>query len=235
MARLLTTEQRALLRSSDLKANLMITMWLDAGPVRFCDDIEDITYLGDTWVGASVLINSTEIRAGNALSAEGVTLVLDGNRLYQAGISDPAAILGSLFQVHYTQRRVDLGYGFSANGETEVQLYINAYAGKINSARLLHEASDVDASDPSAARLEVVLDALAARYNRRNYRTRSHADQQQIKPGDMFFSFVNSTVQNEAKIYWGKKAPTAVAATANPGTGGAAAQDALNRFIQPRG
>lgn len=231
MARPLTTEQRALLRSPTLEANLLVSMWLDEGPVHFCDNTDDVTDGTTVWNGAAVLLAATEIRASSPLVAEGVNITLDGTRLYNAGVEDPGYIIGALFEVAFHQRRVDMLYGFRAQGESQIQLVIPAYAGKINHIRVIDEATDLQSDEPQASKMEMQLDALAARYGRRSYRTRSHDDHQQLAPGDMFFSFVHSAVQNEGKLFWGKKAPTAAATPTTPGSGVQGSQTALSRWI----
>lgn len=213
MARALTTEQKQLLRSPDLHVNALITCFLDEGTYRFCDDIGgfdlfDGTY---TYLGANTLTEASEIRAGADLAAEQVTLTLDGNRMAQAGIADPGRVLRDILGYVYQQRRIDYAFGFRYSYSRDINLVIPAYAGKINSARLIDEGIDFSTGDDNEARcvtkLEIVLDSLAARYRRASNRVRSHEDQLEIDPTDNFYSFTKDVAMNERVIYWGKDAP----------------------------
>lgn len=209
--RFLTTDQKALIRAPNIKGNVLATFWFDEGPFRCCDDIMDLTDGTDVWIGANALVSATSIRAGSPLSAEPVTLTVDGSRLYEAGVEDPAYILRAIFTTNFHQRRVDLAFAFSYIESPLVQLVIPAYAGKINYARLVDDSMELGGSDPGNAKLEIVLDALAARYRRRAYRTRSHDDQLQLTGGaDMFYSFVAGAIGTEQTLYWGKAQPSGV-------------------------
>lgn len=210
--RFFTLDQLALIRSSGFRANMLITLRLDEGWVRLCDSVDDIT-LGDgpsaiTWIGASVLLDSTEIKASSPLTAESVTITLDGNRLYEAGVTDPGFIMNSFLNTKYTQRRVDFAYAIFPMDSTEASILFRAYSGKINYAKLVHSQMDEDSADGGYAKLEIYLDALASRYRRATYRTRSAEDQNEIYGGDKFYNLVTAAAQQEQSLWWGRKAPT---------------------------
>lgn len=208
MARALTTEQRNLLRSPFLRCRVLATFFLDSGTYRFCDDVEDMYNGANTYIGASSLAELSEIRSGQDLSAEGVTMTIDGNKFTQAGVTDPGAILRQMLDEMHHQRRVDWAFGFAYTYSQEINLTIPAYAGKINSARLVDEDVDLRPDgQPVQAKLVVVIDALASRYQRATFRTRSDADQREIDPDDAFFSFTTDALNTEKSIYWGKKSP----------------------------
>jgi uncharacterized membrane protein YgcG len=116
------------------------------------------------------------------------------------------------------QRRVDLAFGFSYLDTAAIQLIVPTAAMKINTVRLIDEKGDLFNADRQIeAKLEIVLDSLAARYTRVSYRTRSHADQQEIDPTDMFFSFTADAANTERVLFWGKKS---LAGSSFGGTGG---------------
>ncbi len=221
MARTLTTDQRNLLKSPDLKIRVLGTFHLDGDTVRICDDVEDITYAGNTYIGASALAEAVDIRSGADFAAEPITLILDGARMTQYGISDPLKVFSEMLSSLYSQRRVDWWLGFSASTERNINFALPGFAGKINSARLLEDEMDFaeQEQEPLASKLEIVIDSLATRYSRATYRTRSHEDQLEIDPTDMFFSFVSDVVANEQTIYWGKKAPRQKNAASGGGSG----------------
>lgn len=214
MARALTAPQRALLRSPDLAMNLLATFYLDEGTYRFCDensgyDLNDGTH---TYLGANTLADASEVRSANDLQAESVTLTLDGNRMTQAGIDDPGRVLRDILGYLYQQRRVDYALGFRYVYSQEVNLVVPIYAGKINSARLID--LEIDGPENGGAttttNLEIILDSLAMRYRRASNRTRSHEDQLEIDPTDMFYSFTVNIAVNEKSVYWGKAAPQGI-------------------------
>jgi len=205
-----TQAQKDLLRAASLKLNVLMTFWLDQGTYRFCDDIMnkfDGTY---TWIGAQPLAAGVEIRSGRDLSAEPITLILDGNRMTQAGIQDPARVLRDIMGYLHQQRRVDIAFGFGYPEQQQINMVMPMAALKINYCRLIDEQADI--SNPNQeviAKLEIVLDSLAGRYSRAPYRTRCHADQLQLDPTDNFFSYVTGAVANERRLYWGKKSTAA--------------------------
>lgn len=211
MARAFTTSERALLRSPDLQVNVLATFYLDQGIYRFCDEQAgfDLTDGLNTYIGANALMDTVEIRNTANLTAEQVTLLLDGNRMAQAGVADPARVLSDILGYLYQQRRIDWAFAFRYTYSTTVNMIVPAYAGKINSCRLIdHEIGFPDAEGArTVSNLEIVLDSLAARYNRSTNRLRAHNDQLEIDSTDMFYSHTVDVAQNERTLYWGKAAP----------------------------
>jgi hypothetical protein len=204
--RLLTNEQKEMVRG-DMSVRLLVVFYLDYGTYAFCDDVMDCTDGKTTYIGASALTSSIEITSGDDLAAEPVTLICDGNRMEQFGITDPARVLRDIMNSIAQQRRVDFFLGCSPVGTEQISLRIPIYAGKINSYRMVDPAIAWDSKEESNGQLEIVIDALASRYSRSTNRTRSHEDQQEISPGDMFYSFTLDSVDSEQTLYWGKNAP----------------------------
>lgn len=212
MSRALTVHQRALLRSPDLHINALATFYLDEGTYRFCDDVTgfDLYYAPKAWtfIGANAFSEAAEIRSGRELSAEPVTLKIDGNRMAQAGVDDPARVLRDIMGYLHRQRRVDYALGFRYAYEKDINLIIPCYAGKINNIRLVDGGIPFGEEAPRAhGVLEITLDSLAMRYNRASHRIRSHSDQQELDPTDQFYSHTTDILVNEASLYWGRKAP----------------------------
>jgi uncharacterized membrane protein YgcG len=223
MARALTAPQKALLRSPDLHVNALVTFFLDQGTYRFCDDQAgfDLTDGVNTWIGANALAEAVEIRGSSALAAESVTILCDGNRMAQAGIADPARVLRDILGYLYQQRRVDWALGFRYSYSKDINMIIPAYAGKINSARLIdREINTPEDGARTVSYLEIVLDSLASRYNRSTNRTRSHQDQLEFDSTDNFYSHTQDVVQNERNVYWGKDAPFGSGGPGGSGGGG---------------
>lgn len=211
--RALTAPQKALLRS-DCQARLLATFFLDEGTYRFCDDAVNVSDGTNTWVGASALSSNVEVRSGKDLAAEPVTLVCDGNRMAQFGIQDPARVLRDMMGYLAQQRRIDWALGIGYPDSETLSLVIPIYAGKINNYRMIDDEVSLDNQDEVSSKLEIVIDALAARYDRATYRTRSHDDQQEIAPGDNFYSFTADAAISDSTLYWGKDAPYGAVSTA---------------------
>lgn len=211
MARAFTAPQKALLRSPDLAVNVLATFYLDEGTYRFCDELTgfDLSDGTNTYIGANAFAEPPEVRMTSDLQAEQVTLILDGNRMTQAGVADPARVLADIMGYLYQQRRVDYAFGFRYSNSPTINMVVPAYAGKINSVRLVDRSIGFpDDNDLRVvASLEIVLDSLAARYGRATMRLRAHNDQLEIDATDMFYSHTVDVVMNERSIYWGKKSP----------------------------
>lgn len=199
-------EQKQLLRS-DIQARLLVTFYLDSGTYRFCDDTVNVFNGVNTYIGANALLSSVEVRSGQDLAAEPVTLICDGNRMAQFGIQDPARVLRDIMDEIATQRRTDFALGLGYIDSEMISMTIPLMAGKINTYRLIDDQIDLDSDDAVNAQLEITIDALASRYSRATNRTRSHEDQQEISPGDKFYSFTVDAVDSEQTLYWGKDAP----------------------------
>jgi hypothetical protein len=211
MARAFTTPQLELLRSPDLQVNVLATFFLDEGTYRFCDEQSGFDLFDgvNTWLGANAFAEAAEIRSTTEMAAEQVTLLLDGNRMTQAGIADPARVLSDILGYMYQQRRVDYAFSFRYSYSSQINMIIPAYAGKINYARLLDKelAYPVEGAETTVSYLEIVLDSLAMRYGRASFRLRAHNDQLELDPTDQFYSHTLDVAMRERTLYWGKKAP----------------------------
>lgn len=222
MARNFSDDQRALLRSSVLRARLLTTWYMDGGTFYYCDDTQDLTWNSNLFIGANALASATEIRsAASGWAAESVTITVDGTRLGEAGMTDPAIFFAAIFALDLSNRRVDIDLALMGETDENPVLVFPLYAGKINNAKLVDPNRAVtDIGVAQQSKLEIVLDSLAARYQWIVGRTRTHEDQLEIDPTDMFFSFVHDNMQNEQTLYWGKKAPAGIGAGALNGVPG---------------
>src|ERR1044071_1466823 len=126
MARTLTSDQKALLRSPDLKCNALATFYLDEGTYRFCDDVWDLTDGVNTYIGAAAFAEPVEIRSAKDLAAEPITLNVDGMRMAQYGVQDPARVLHDILGYLYQQRRVDYAFGFRYSYSKDLNLIVPA-------------------------------------------------------------------------------------------------------------
>lgn len=207
--RAFTSEQRAMLRSEAVSANLLLTFYLDEGIFRFSDDVVDLYNGSHTYIGANALAGQVEIKSGKDLAAESVTIRCDGQRMTEAGIEDPAKVLSEMLDYLHQQRRVDMALGLRYPDQRQINLTIPLLAAKINNCVLVDPSIDQESEEQISGYLDINLDALASRYSRATFRTRSHADQHEIDPDDDFFSFTQDASNAEQTIYWGKASPYA--------------------------
>lgn len=243
MARPFTTAELALLKSGKLHGRLLTTWYLDSGTYRFCDDPEDCTDGTYTYIGASALFSCTDIASGTGTAAEGITFVVDGTRVLEAASIDPAELFAGILSLNLHQKVVTIAIGLSAYESTTFGLVRTIYTGKTNNAKLVwpQTAAPSDKGTPVApgpANLQISIDSLAARYGRVTGRTRSHNDQQELAPGDLFFEFTIAAVANSI-LYWGEVNPVTGAKGAKTGissglvggfVGGAHLPNAMNQF-----
>lgn len=214
MARSFTQEQLDLLYSSEVKLRLLATFILDEGTYRFCDDPEDITAFGFTYIGASALAQASDIRSSAPYAAESVTITCDGTRLSEMGMSDPAVLFQMIITYLLSNRQVNLAWGLAYPESTDCIIVIPLYGGKINNVKITDPQlnfGDLTAGGAKAtpqSKLVITLDSLAGRYQYNSDRLRAQQDQQEILPGDNFFAYVGSTVANQHNLYWGMKTPT---------------------------
>lgn len=221
MALSLTTDQRNLLRASNIRVRLLSTWYMDDGTYRFCEDINDITIGAETWLGASALASVSDIKSGNSgMAAEPVKIVVDGVRMSQAGFTDPAEFFRTILAVPLSNRLVDLDLAVGYHDSESYILKLPLFAGKINNAKITEPAVNLTDGKPAEPSLEILLDSLAMRYSWVTGRTRSHQDQLDIDPTDMFFSYTHDNIRNEQLLYWGKKGPLTNSATGVGGVGG---------------
>lgn len=221
MALNLTTEQRALLRRPDLRFRLLTTWYMDDGTHRLCEDVEDITIDGVTWLGASALASVTEIKSGSGgTAAEPIKFIIDGTRMFQAGFEDPAEFFRTILSVPLSNRLVDLELAIAGSDSETYTLKLPLFSGKINYAKMVDPAIKLGSGEQPQPNLEILLDSLAMRYSWVTGRVRNHQDQLEIDPTDNFFSFTHGNLRNEQLLYWGKKAPNGQSYTQTSGLGG---------------
>lgn len=197
---------------------MLMTFFMDDDTYYYCDDVQDVTDGVTTWLAASALADCSDIKSGSGLSSEPLTITIDGTRVFQAsaGFIDPNELFRNILTLKLHNRRFQLDYGISAleNDSGEVTLVLPGYSGLINNAKITMPSMDfgelVETDQRPEPVLEITIDSITARYSWLTGRTRSDADQQEISTGDTFFKFVNATVQNERKLYWGKKQPNQV-------------------------
>ncbi|MDX2277711.1 MAG: hypothetical protein NW206_19850 [Hyphomonadaceae bacterium] len=205
MALALTTAQRNALRSGPLALYLCCDLELDSGTERFWDGPEDATIDGDTFLAIGAFASASSVSMGLDLGGGGVELMLDATKLLDAAANptDPAYFLSTIISNGgYRQRPMHLYYSFW-NASTGLHiLQVRAFTGLIDQMTILQRPG---ADGRGQAILKVACESLTLRYGTRVGRVRSHADQQEIWPGDDFFKFCAGSVAQERNLDWGKE------------------------------
>lgn len=235
MARLLDQSTIDQLNASGLKATILCELYIPSGNVYLCDDVDDLTAtvnsITNVYIGASVLFGAMTISSSSPLAAEPVTIILDGAKLHQAGLPSALDFYNQLLEEDYQQKRVNFYLAIQNADTLEIVSIWNLYAGKINSIRQVDEAVSILGDKPVQSNLEVILDSLAARYNRTIGRVRTHEDQLEIDPTDKFYSYVSAASKNERNIYWGKAAPTTYVAPSYSYRNGSLINNSNNKAV----
>lgn len=207
MAVTLTADQRAALRSGAIAIRVLVDLYLGSGRYSFWDGVQHMTLDGQQYLAAGAFASISTISFGQDLGADGVEIVFDATRLLEASPEpfDPAALLATIHDEAYHQRRIDIRFAFF-NAETGEQvLTLRRFGGLIDQI----EIRDAPPSDdgPGGAHMVIRCESVARRYGRREGRVRSHEDQTEIWPGDDFFKFTQATITAERRIIWGRRPP----------------------------
>jgi hypothetical protein len=143
---------------------------------------------------------------GKDLGAEGVEIKLNGTKLLEASPDpfDPGALFGTITTENYQMRRVDISFAFFNPEDNTLVLLVRRFAGYIDQIRQVEEVGE---DGKITSWLIISLESIVRRYLVRGGRTRSNDDQQEIWPGDTFFSRVAPTIAKQGTLYWGRKAP----------------------------
>lgn len=211
MAIPLNDEQRALLRSGAVGVRTLIDFHLDSGRQSYWDGEANAEFEGQTYIAASEFGEVGPISMGKDLGAEGVEVKLNGTKLLEAaGGGDPAELFGTITTENYQMRRVDISFAFF-DANYQLVLLVRRFAGYIDQIRQVEEVGN----GKITSWLIVSLESIARRYLIRGGRTRSNDDQQEIWPGDTFFSRVAPTIAKQGTLYWGRKPPRTFLGGAN--------------------
>jgi hypothetical protein len=208
----LTAEQRLALRDHAIGLRVLVDLYLGSGTYRFWDGAEHYTIDGNQYLAAGAFAQISQIGYGQDLGAEGMEIVFDASRLLNVSPEafDPAALLATIHDEAYHQKRVDVRFWFFS-GETGAEvLQLRRFAGIIDQIEIKEVPPSGDG--PGGALMVIKCESVARRYGRREGRVRSHEDQADIWAGtDDFFKFVGSSIAGETTLYWGRK-PSGAAA-----------------------
>jgi hypothetical protein len=196
---------------------VLVDLYLGSGRYSFWDGHQHASLDGQTYLAAGAFSTISGISFGQDLGADGVEITFDASRLLAASTEpfDPAALLATVHDEAYHQKRVDIRFAFFDAETGALVLTVRRFGGIIDQIEI-RETPGGD-EGPGSAAMIIRCESVARRYGRREGRTRSHEDQTEIWPGDDFFKFTQSTVASERRLIWGRK-PTAGALTLTAGT-----------------
>lgn len=157
---------------------VLVELELDSGTVRAHDGVGTVTWGGHDWTGVGDFGAVSAITSGPDLSATGITLTLSGV---------PSDYRSDLLNAESRGAAVNIFHGFVApGGGAWTHAPELAFAGIVSNSRLIDGA---DEGTPSVSVAVNVISAAAFARRLTVYR-RSHAHQQSLFPGDLFFEFV---------------------------------------------
>lgn len=207
MAVPLTSGQRDALRSGPLALYLCVDLFLDGGTQRFWDGPENAVISGDSYLSIGAYAGASVVSQGADLGGNGIELTLDATKLLGAAadVSDPAYFLSTIISAGgYRQRPMRLSFSFW-NADTGAHiLQLRKFTGVIDQMQI--DDKPATGSGEGRALLVIKCESLTLRYGQRTGRVRSHADQQEIWPGDDFFKLCAGSVATERSLNWGHKA-----------------------------
>lgn len=208
MAVTLTDAQREKLRGP-IAVRTLIDFYLDSGRYSFWDGDGHWNYDGTRYLAAGAFASISPISLGKDLGAEGLEAVLDGTRMLEGAELDPndvAAVLGSIEAEQYHLRRTTVRWAFfsvDAGEYGELVLVLSRHRGLIDQMR--QEERKADDGYSSFQALVAAIESVARLYGKRGGRLRTNEDQQEIWPGDTFFKFTPSSVEQQGTLSWGHK------------------------------
>jgi hypothetical protein len=220
MAVALTTEQRTALQGPAIAIRVLADFYLGSGRYSFWDGVEHMSIGGQEYLAAGAFASITPISFGSDLGAEGIEITLDATRLLSGteDASDPAELLATIHEEAYHPKRVEVRFAFFSAETGELVLSLKRFAGIIDQIEIREVPPSSDG--PGAALMVMRCESVARRYGRREGRTRSHEDHQEIWPGDDFYKFMSASVTAERRILWGRQATPGSTNVGGGGGGG---------------
>ncbi|MGL5116504.1 MAG: hypothetical protein ACRC7C_14390 [Beijerinckiaceae bacterium] len=234
MALALTGAQRALLRGPAIAIRVLVDLYLGSGRYSFWDGAEHMTLSGQMYLAAGAFSSVSSISFGQDLGADGIEIVFDATRLLEGSPEpfDPAALLATIHDETYHQKRVDIRFAFFDPETGEQALTVRRFGGVIDQIEIRDAPPGEDG--PGGALMVIRCESIARRYGRREGRTRSHEDQTEIWGADDFFKFTSSTIASERNIVWGRK-PAGAGGALGGGGSGLIFTDSLKPNVSIRG
>ena len=154
----------------------------------FWDDVYDITFDGNTYVGGAGKFTISALPSVNDMSVQGVSITF-------SGLDTDALVMTETEDYHQRPVSVYLALMDQAGGFLSVKRWFTG----VTDQAVRREQAGGDAT------LTVRAEPISRELGRSGARVRSDADQRLIDADDGFFRHVASAASQ--KIYWGRKGP----------------------------
>ena len=175
------------LASEHVTPILFVRVELDARTDRYCSAAADVTWDGHTWRGVSGMVSVEPIEEGDDLVARGLRFVIGGLSASQTA---------AFFLDHVQGRPVTCWFGAIGDAgiiaDPEVE-----FVGRLDAPeRTIAADGQVTIVIPAESRMMRWAVPNGSRY--------THAEQQRLHPGDLFFSEV-AAVAESVELSWPSK------------------------------
>ncbi|QQP93568.1 hypothetical protein IGS68_33650 (plasmid) [Skermanella sp. TT6] len=188
MARTLTAPMEAATLADTICAILLVEAMFDSGAVRLWSGFGDLSWNGQTWIGAGNLLGLGTVEESSELRATGLDISLSGI---------PSDLLSLALNEPYQDRPCNVYLG---------ALDVNTGALLADPYLIFGGRMDVMQIDDSGetARITISVESKLIDLERSRERRYEDADQRIDWPSDRFFKFVPSI--QDAEIVWGRTA-----------------------------
>lgn len=185
MSRAVPAAVATALESETVQPFYAVEMLFDTAPLRIWTGYGDRTIDGEVYTGAGTLLGISGLEEVSSLEAKSAELVLSGVE---------SSIIATALAEPYQGRTCRVLFGVR-----DVADFVVVFSGLMDTMRI----------DDNGATCEVTLtvESKLVTLERPRVRRYTHESQQQLFPGDTFFSYVADLQDKE--IVWGRKANNA--------------------------
>lgn len=187
--RILASGVLAALDDGNVAVRRMVLFDLPEGRFGFWDDVYDITYSGDTYVGSAGIVAVDLPPSSSDLAAHGLRIVISGL---------DASVTADVEAHEYHQRPVEVSDVYIDPDTRAVLQVKRVFVGFIDQ---VERQEKVDGE----SRLVIPCESMQRELDRTSGRTRSDADQQALFAGDGFFRHTTNATSTD--IEWGNIPP----------------------------
>lgn len=188
MSRSITAAMLAALAAESTAVALLVELQFGSGTVRLNSLDYDLTWSGQTWLGAGRVGRVSAVEESEAIQAYGVTLSLSGV---------DASLLAIALGEDYQGRTVRMWFAAFDAAYVVIDDPVLVYRGRMDTMRVRAGQN---------ASIELTCEGRLADFERARVRRYNSADQQTVYPGDKFFDYAPQLAAGQA-IWWGQATP----------------------------
>lgn len=183
MPKTLTAEMSAELAKSVKSPVMLMSGAFDDGTLYLWSGIGNLSWDGQTWLGAGELLHISELPDSASLEAQKITIQLRGVVFENLALALDQVTQGS---------PVKIWLGFLDAAGVLIPDPFLAYTGAMDVPEIAEDGASVD--------IGIAIEGRIARLARKKERRRTHEDQQINYPGDMGLEYVASL--QDVKVIW---------------------------------